>query len=143
MCVRPSAAALYIPAHTTRPVAEKIAAAGLAYCDHHSLTLAGLAWRPTGAAGLITAGLVGVIIATRLYPELDRAVRRVAGRLVVMRVSERCRRSTVAETIAALVAAGRLDDGVAAELLAADGVEDPSVRPPDLDRRPRRTRRRP
>lgn len=136
-------AALYIPIHTARPAVDRIVTAGLGYCEHHALTLTSLAWRPASAAGLVVAGVAGIIIATRHHPDLDRAVRRASGRLVVLRATARCRGSAVAETVAALVAAGRLDPAVAAELLAADAGAGPAVRPPDLDRRPQRTSRRP
>lgn len=140
MCV--TSAALYVPTGTPRPVAERIAAAGLAWCDDHDLPLAALVWRPASAAGLVLAGVVSVVVATRPYPDLQRLVVGAHGRLVVLRVGRQPRRSGLGDTVSALLAAGRIDPATAAELLAADGGSDPGrALGPDPTRRPRRTGR--
>jgi hypothetical protein len=128
------AAALYIPARTQIVTAEKVTAAALRHCETHGLVLVAMAWLVAGAAGVISSGLAQVAMAARLDRDLERAVTAVGGRLVVLSPSRRRQRGPgLSDTLAAMIAAGRLTPDVAAELLAATRagprISDPRRRP--------------
>jgi hypothetical protein len=130
------AAALYIPARTQILTAEKISAAALRHCEVHGLVLVAMAWLVTGAAGVISSGLAQVAMAARRDRDLERAVTAAGGRLVVLSPSRHRQRGPgLSDTLAAMIAAGRLTPDVAAELLAATRTE---PRPSDPHRRPMR-----
>jgi hypothetical protein len=126
------AAALYIPSHTQLPTTEKITTAALRHCETHGLVLVAVAWLVAGAAGVISSGLAQVAMAARRDRDLERAVTAVGGQLVVLSPSRRRERGPgLSDTLAAMIAAGRLAPDVAAELLAATEpqISDPHRRP--------------
>lgn len=115
-------AVLYIPAGTTRAAGDRIAAAALAHAARHDLVIVALAWTAASAAAIIAGRWAQAVIAVRPTTDLDRAVRAAGGHLATLRPAPARPVRPLEATLEAMVAAGRIDPAVAAELLAATSV---------------------
>lgn len=132
------AACLYVPPHTRTPIAERIAALALARCEAEGWRLVAAAWHIPSVAAVVARRLVAVVIAVRAERDLSSRVEGAGGQLVLLRPGRPPRAAGgLGDALAALVAAGRLDADVAAELAAAAAPDRTAV---DPERRPRRLR---
>jgi len=120
-------------------LAARQARAMLAFCEAHAWVVVSVSRSIPALAALAAAGAVDVVVLTRLDRDAVRTVELAGGRVAVLREPQRPAATggaELADTIAALVAAGRLDPADAAALLGATGP--PTAERPATDRRPRR-----
>ncbi len=132
-----SNAALHIT--TSGELAVRQAGVMLALCEANAWRVISMSKSIPALAALVAIGAVDVVVLARRDRDAVRTIELAGGRVAILRESQRpaaAGGAELADTIAALVAAGRLSSADAATLMDAAGTS--AVERPATERRPRR-----